>query len=992
MNRLSRALPILLSAFQLFRFSAFAAENPTVTYDRTTRETSPTNRNANVSNLTARAVVILSGLPGSGTVVAIDDTTGALSKTNVSGGGGDTLWTNIPPGIQPITLTNSFRVGPSLTNFFKVYQYEEANDWALQALFDSPSYTTRNEILANPEEGITIKSGNLAGSQFSSISIFDSATEIRTSGEINFLSDDGFGFFDRVSELLKVQVHTDGSIFSSSLTPSTLLQANASTNISSIANPSVASVVTNSSSGPGNFALTNFARASQLVWTNDGTFIWPAGSGTANSGIGPPFQIRKDGSHFYGTNVAVDVGDLETRAIYTPLYAVSFVESNQPTAMDMWLQAISNEDYTYYGSIGLDVFANKDTPNTDLSMTSKATNGVVAEWRISTDPGGVLSRMRLRIGGEDYVNLQPQVADGSSAIAFRLRSHTTLADAEARLLTVENSNAVHFGITSAGKIWSSSLTPSTLIVADSLTNLASIANAAGVPTNSGSGITGYLGLGSLAPASGGAYIATNTGRGFGTTTVGTHTNTGTIGQVAPLHLWQNSNSTQTASMQSNAVLVLRSNVVAMLFGEGASAANVGLKNELGTLQVRQGADGAYAQFSAATLNSWSGGIINRTGVGSTIGFNGQWLFGNPAQGVAEIFNDTGTLAMTNRIWGSRTNSTTGWWLESGYSENFGWNFLRGRSSHLLQPLAVGIGTNWAFQVITNGFDAHGGVLSLNAGSLVFSNATADRVALWNGDKRLTNSANVDATELGYLDGVTSALQTQLDGKQLGNAKLTNAVATGIMTNYTVTTITNTGVSLYTVPSGVRWINVKCVGGGAGGGGVDGATSQSAAAGGGGSGGYAETNILGSLAASYIVTIGTNGLGGAAGNNNGSVGGSTLFTNILTAGGGLGGIGDASAAGVGYALGGAGAAQTASGNIYSGGSPGGNGICISSALAASGAGASCGHWGGGGAPQEAAVGANATGHGAGGSGAAVITNTDRAGGNGSPGIIVITEFY
>lgn len=92
------------------------------------------------------------------------------------------------------------------------------------------------------------------------------------------------------------------------------------------------------------------------------------------------------------------------------------------------------------------------------------------------------------------------------------------------------------------------------------------------------------------------------------------------------------------------------------------------------------------------------------------------------------------------------------------------------------------------------------------------------------------------------------------------------------------------------------------------------------------------------------------------------------------------------------LGGAGAAETANGSIYSGGSPGGNGICVSSALAISGGGAAAGIYGGGGAPQTAAVGANATGKGAGGSGAAVITNADRAGGNGSPGIIIITEFY
>ncbi len=76
---------------------------------------------------------------------------------------------------------------------------------------------------------------------------------------------------------------------------------------------------------------------------------------------------------------------------------------------------------------------------------------------------------------------------------------------------------------------------------------------------------------------------------------------------------------------------------------------------------------------------------------------------------------------------------------------------------------------WAFsgQEITTGSGAT--VLS-NAPSLYapkIVNATASRVAIYDAQGQLTNSAGVDTTELEYLNGVTSAIQTQFDGKQNG---------------------------------------------------------------------------------------------------------------------------------------------------------------------------------------------------------------------------------
>jgi hypothetical protein len=279
----------------------------------------------------------------------------------------------------------------------------------------------------------------------------------------------------------------------------------------------------------------------------------------------------------------------------------------------------------------------------------------------------------------------------------------------------------------------------------------------------------------------------------------------------------------------------------------------------------------------------------------------------------------------------------------------------------------------------------------NVTNLSHSPLAAGQLAITNGSAGLDRGLKSlqAGTMIALTDQNTNIIVTGTG--QTGSANLTNLSATAAITNITVTVITNTGVSLYTVPSGVKYIMVECLGGGGGGGGVDGVNAQSAAGGGGGSGAYCSTNIT-TPAASYIVTVGTNGLGGAgAGGNAGTIGGTTSFTNILTALGGSGGAGKAAAAAVSITLGGVGALETATGKYYTGGNPGENGICVSAALAISGSGAGS-IYGGGGAGQTAAAGGVATGKGAGGGGAASISVTDRDGGRGSPGVIIVREFY
>jgi hypothetical protein len=85
------------------------------------------------------------------------------------------------------------------------------------------------------------------------------------------------------------------------------------------------------------------------------------------------------------------------------------------------------------------------------------------------------------------------------------------------------------------------------------------------------------------------------------------------------------------------------------------------------------------------------------------------------------------------------------------------------------------------------------VTNLNARGITMPNVTVSRAAAFNSNGDLTNSATTD-TELGFVSGVTSALQTQLNGKQNGQ---TNSSQFGASTTITLrdgVTVTNANLS------------------------------------------------------------------------------------------------------------------------------------------------------------------------------------------------------
>jgi hypothetical protein len=180
--------------------------------------------------------------------------------------------------------------------------------------------------------------------------------------------------------------------------------------------------------------------------------------------------------------------------------------------------------------------------------------------------------------------------------------------------------------------------------------------------------------------------------------------------------------------------------------------------------------------------------------------------------------------------------------------------------------------------------------------------------------------------------------------------------------------------------------VEVVGGGGAGGGSSG-TTNSIGGGGGGSGGYSRRALTAAqIGSSQSVTIGSGGTGAV--NATGGSGTATSFGTLCVANGGVGG---------GVQSGGSGASVTgAVGDIAAGGSGGGAGSALSDVSygpAISGAGGT-GPFGGGGfgLGSGTSVGDPGKGYGAGGGGGRNVgSGAASAGGNGSPGVCIVTEY-
>ena len=223
----------------------------------------------------------------------------------------------------------------------------------------------------------------------------------------------------------------------------------------------------------------------------------------------------------------------------------------------------------------------------------------------------------------------------------------------------------------------------------------------------------------------------------------------------------------------------------------------------------------------------------------------------------------------------------------------------------------------------------------------------------------------------------------------------------------IVTITNKVAGGYTwvCPAGVTSVQVECWGGG--GGGAGGVTSS----GGGGAGGaYARTvSYAVTPGTNYYIQVGAAGTGGTAGNNPGSAGGNTWFSNstpavvVLAEGGGGGAAGSSSGGGgIGGTcpagsigadatyLGGTGLTGVNSSYSGGGGSSAGNASSGNPGVSSGAAAAVAGGGPGGAARSTAGAGSAPTsGPGGGGGGGYSKGGTSQAGGAGFAGQVILT---
>lgn len=227
---------------------------------------------------------------------------------------------------------------------------------------------------------------------------------------------------------------------------------------------------------------------------------------------------------------------------------------------------------------------------------------------------------------------------------------------------------------------------------------------------------------------------------------------------------------------------------------------------------------------------------------------------------------------------------------------------------------------------------------------------------------------------------------------------TSWYATSDYSGLATRTIYTSGSGTYTVPLGCKHLRVKGISGGGGGGGVDGQGSSTAGMGGSGQAGGEAEKWIENPSASYTYSVGANGVGGAAGQNAGTNGGDTTFTDggstNIDIPGGDGGPGDKGISGSGSTPGGSSSLTPTGGDINIRGQNGMGGAWdTTQSIWRLPKGGSSSMGKGNGTSSANSSGVDGYGYGSGGSGATSRNDaTNRAGGDGTGGILIIEEYY
>jgi hypothetical protein len=444
---------------------------------------------------------------------------------------------------------------------------------------------------------------------------------------------------------------------------------------------------------------------------------------------------------------------------------------------------------------------------------------------------------------------------------------------------------------------------------------------------------------------------------LGTIASGVATNlTGTAAGLTAGNVTTNANLTGDVTSVGNATTLTNAPVIAkVLTGYTSGAGTISATDSiLSAIQKLNGNDATNANLTGVITSVGNAtSIASQTGTGTKFVVDTSPTLVTPVLGVA-----AGTsLALGGATIGSNALAVTGTALFNS-------------------AVTLGAAITYGGVALSNSVTGTGSMV-LSADAALTGNPTVPTQTAGNNTTRIASTAFVTAAVAASTTGVASF----------------NTLTGTVTSSVVVQKFTSSGT--YTPTSGMLHCIIECIGGGAGGGGVGGAAGSNYTGGGGGAGSTSiKFSTAAAIGASQTVTIGAGGGGGASGSNNGTAGGDTSLGAICIGKGGSGGKYGSTVQLPDGGLGGV----AGTGDVTGTGATGMPGVYGTGLTANfhSGTGGSS-PWGSGGLAKASNSGSTqagqaASGYGSGGSGGAVNnTASNAAGGDGTPGIVIITEF-